>query len=283
MMLPIASVIFMAVIRREFKPIRLLWSPIGVLLFALICAPWYLCLFHYVPDAWDVMFTEMAGRVGSGKDHRAPFYYYILNLPVTFHVFALFSVAAFRQWRRDSNTPPRMWILVSAISFFIVISLGSSKREYYMLPLIAPVAILIGRGMAVSFSEKRIVKLATFLAALYLIKAFIIAPMQSEHKSIVPLAELINNRSWNVAEYRTSTEASLQFYTNRAITVIDKKDEKEVFDWIEKPDNVIVVKHKTYGKIKELASKQNVLLKVLIEYKHRKKTEHTFYVIGKGN
>lgn len=99
-------------------------------------------LFH---EAWYV--NNFGRFTGSQGDHVEGWYYYLLKLPELFQpwLIVLFAAlwSAWRQVRRNSSSS-RLLLLLFLLLPFLALSVASSKRIVYLLPLYAACALLCG-------------------------------------------------------------------------------------------------------------------------------------------
>ncbi len=143
--LPLMVAIPYAVWRRAG---RVLWEPVGPLLFAAMVLPWVILMSQRVPDflgyalgteTFRRLLTPALGRTG-------PWWYFFPIVLVGALPWSLVVLGGFRGaglWRRERTVEPYtvfllLWILVP-LAFF---SLSESKRPQYVLPLVPGVALL---------------------------------------------------------------------------------------------------------------------------------------------
>ncbi|HEX2060512.1 MAG TPA: hypothetical protein VHK90_07205, partial [Thermoanaerobaculia bacterium] len=127
------------------KSLRYVFSVIGLLLFAAVIAPWVWGVTRIVPEFLHyVLVIETAARVATDELERTapPWYFvpYLLAGAMPWSIVALFS------WKRFKRPDPAIvyWTLAFAIPF-VFFSLSQSKLPQYILPLMAPLALLIAR------------------------------------------------------------------------------------------------------------------------------------------
>ncbi len=112
----------------------------------------------------NLFFKQIAGRAVNAFSHREPFYYYLLVFPLVILPWTGFLPGAIRQaWR---NINDGVWLLFWwFIIGFVFISVISGKLAIYLLPLLPPMAILIGKYFSDLFENKINVG-RTFIAGL---------------------------------------------------------------------------------------------------------------------
>ncbi len=127
----------------------------GPLLFGLLCAPWVIWVSLVNPEFFRFFFIdEHLGRLLTDRHQRAePFYFYFWLVPAAFFPWtALLPWAIWRDWPgRGWRTPgrrPFLFVAVWFISFFLFLSLSSSKMLHYGLPMMPALALLLGPALA---------------------------------------------------------------------------------------------------------------------------------------
>ena len=140
--LPLLVAIPYAIWRKRF---RALWSWGGLALFIAAIAPWVWAISRAIPDFLHyVLVTETAQRLTTKALKRTgpPWYFipYLLAGALPWSIVLLGSPRAVD--RRDRSTIYMLlWIAIP----FIFFSISQSKRPQYILPLMAPVALLAAR------------------------------------------------------------------------------------------------------------------------------------------
>src|SRR3954469_13334280 len=140
--LPLLVAIPYAIWRKRF---RALWSWGGLALFIAAIAPWVWAISRAVPDFLHyVLVTETAQRLATKALKRTgpPWYFipYLLAGALPWSIVLLGSPRAIDR-REKSTIYVLLWIAIP----FIFFSISQSKRPQYILPLMAPVALLVAR------------------------------------------------------------------------------------------------------------------------------------------
>jgi membrane-associated phospholipid phosphatase len=133
---------------------------------ARLLAPWKLLLAFAVPGAWllaawltghgdlvrNIFGEQIVGRSTQGAIHDEPFYFYLVLLPVLLLPWWPFLFRAVRgAWR--SHRGAAALLLLWAGCGLGVISLVSGKLFIYVLPIVPPLALLLGHGLAAWLDE----------------------------------------------------------------------------------------------------------------------------------
>jgi len=135
----------------QWKRLRPLYLPTGLLLFLAIAVPWHVLAelrhpgwahFYFIHEHWERYTTTTHGRY-------EPFWYFI---PVV--IFGFFPWTGFlwpalrREFARgvaERNEKADAWFLVTwAVVIFVFYSASQSKLIPYILPVFPPLAVLIG-------------------------------------------------------------------------------------------------------------------------------------------
>jgi 4-amino-4-deoxy-L-arabinose transferase-like glycosyltransferase len=122
---------------------RYVWLP-GWLVFVVLGGAWATAAYFRQRDVVDLWFSDYGGRLNQGF-MREPAYYYLLHLPwALFPWTALAFGGLAMTWRQaltQGRTPERFlwcWALLP----LVFLSIPQGKHQHYLLPAIAPWAIL---------------------------------------------------------------------------------------------------------------------------------------------
>jgi 4-amino-4-deoxy-L-arabinose transferase-like glycosyltransferase len=135
--------------RRDWSMMAAAKLPLGIPLFALVAAPWFYLVNRATAGKWvnDFIYIHHIRRYTAGVGHRQPFYYYFTTLPVDFlpwTTFAIPAVIAFRDYRRYLTEPQIQFCLAWFLTVFGFFTISDTKRDLYLLPLLPPLAFLVG-------------------------------------------------------------------------------------------------------------------------------------------
>ena len=154
--LPTAGLLPFLILRRRDRPWRPLKPLLGV---SLTCLFIGLCLWaFYAAEGWDALYqlvwvnhVERFIRP-STTGHAQPFYYYLQALPVAvlpwlFPFLALFRPSFWRQTGPSEKPAFRLYLACSVLGALLLLSLASTKRETYLLPLVPLLAVLMALAL----------------------------------------------------------------------------------------------------------------------------------------
>ena len=149
----------------QWKKLRPLYLPTGILLFLAVALPWHLLVAHRNP-AWAQFYfiDQQWNRFTTTEHSRAgPWYYFI---PVV--VVGLFPWIGFlwggisdvisTGWARRAENAQGWFYVTWAAFIFLFFSKSQSKLVGYILPVFPPLAILIGCWLARRWNESSAIR-----------------------------------------------------------------------------------------------------------------------------
>ncbi len=142
--------LFIAV-RREWRVVRWLVSPTGILIFLAIAVPWFVVVSRRNPEFLQYFVVhEHLQRYMKPNEHREAVWFYVPIvfaglLPWTFvAAFAPRRVAdALRRLLRGRVSPATLFLVCWCVVVFGFFSLSRSKLGTYVLPMFCPLAVLM--------------------------------------------------------------------------------------------------------------------------------------------
>ena len=150
--LPALILVAFVVARRDWRLLREARLPMGILVFLVIAAPWFIFVAYRTDGTWlnDFIYIHHVQRYVAGAGHRQPVYYYLTTLPLDFLPWSIGIVPAVLTYGRGKRP-----LLQAASSFFglwflavfLFFTVSDTKRELYLLPLFPPLALLVGNYM----------------------------------------------------------------------------------------------------------------------------------------
>jgi 4-amino-4-deoxy-L-arabinose transferase-like glycosyltransferase len=232
-------VVWLLLCRRPMQILRLLWVP-GLLVFALIAAPWFLVMRERFPDFLHYFFVvqHFSRYTQQGFNNAQPFWFF----PVVLALFGLpWTAWVLRRVPRPNAMPQAgaqtqqvrllMWVWLVAITGFF--SLPASKLVGYILPVAAPLAWLVAHhwlALRAAGRNERLARLTGPVAALLCV-GIIIGTLLVPHKTGIVLARalaphagepiaFLHNYFFDVPFYARlrSPVAVVEEWDNRALT-----------------------------------------------------------------
>jgi 4-amino-4-deoxy-L-arabinose transferase-like glycosyltransferase len=140
----------------------------GLVLTAVIAAPWFILITLREPGFFDFYFIgeHLRRFFQPGYSHGQPMYYFV---PIMLAGLMPWTLALpFVPWRRLDPNPARRFCLIAGATIFVVFSLASAKLAPYVLPAFPPLAIVIADGILAAdddeFARRRLIALGALLA-----------------------------------------------------------------------------------------------------------------------
>jgi 4-amino-4-deoxy-L-arabinose transferase-like glycosyltransferase len=128
-----------------------LWLTVPV--FLAIALPWFVAIQIRRPEFFSFYLWKEHLNRAAGSEHPHAFYFYVPILFAGFLPWTPLAVAAAKSWCRAAreSTPDAAvvrFLLVWAAVVFVVFSVSVGKLATYILPVLCPLAILVGRTLA---------------------------------------------------------------------------------------------------------------------------------------
>ena len=161
----LGALIWLCIAERSLSLLKALSLPKGLLLFALVAAPWYIAIGIKTDGAFfaESLGKDLLGKVGQASEkHGGPLGYYLMTMWVTFWPWApLMLLSVPLVW--PTRASKEMRILVAwIIPCWIVFALTTTKLPHYVLPVLPALAGLVGMSHA-KYHNKGLRLVAAFL------------------------------------------------------------------------------------------------------------------------
>ena len=165
-LLPLAAILGLRLFDREGPS---LLRPVGLLSFVAIGFTWYGVVIARHPGLLDYFLGhEVVDRVASASHDRSPEWYGWLKIYAPTFALGLLPWLPLALWRHRGDigvpqwrhwTPSQRFLWLWLLLPLLVFCLSRSRMWLYVLPLFAPLALLVGRGL-VDFDLARPLRLA---------------------------------------------------------------------------------------------------------------------------
>jgi 4-amino-4-deoxy-L-arabinose transferase-like glycosyltransferase len=162
--LPLAPLIVFLLWTRDWTGLGSLFRPSGLVLFLLICCPWYIAMSRRNPDYLaEFLLGQNLDRLieGSRFNRDKPFWYYLPVLLLGFLPWSFYFLQASKRIReafRNRARPEsrRTLFLASAVLLpFLILSFAHSKLTHYILPLCPLGALLLAEALSLEWERPR--------------------------------------------------------------------------------------------------------------------------------
>ncbi len=187
----VGTLLWIAIAERSTSLLRAIAPLRGLLLFALIAAPWYIAIALKTDGAFftESLGKDLLGKVGTASEkHGGPPGYYLMTMWITFWPWAPLILAALPlAWATRGSDNMRLlagWI----IPCWLVFALTSTKLPHYVLPTLPALAGLIALGITQTPSKAmRILAAFLFILGGIVAGVFAFGPLPMFENAYPPL------------------------------------------------------------------------------------------------
>jgi len=157
----------------EWRVLKTMYLPSGLLLFLLIAAPWHILVNRANPEFFNFYFIHEHFLRYLTKIHSRykPAWFFIPVVLLGLLPWSAFLVQAVKHnlppsWRERHEHRDTLFLILWAGLIFLFFSASSSKLIPYILPVFPPLSILIGRYLAEAFERRDFPGIGTGCAVL---------------------------------------------------------------------------------------------------------------------
>ncbi len=168
----VVYIIYLGIVKewREFRRLRLVR---GVLIMAVIFVPWGIAISIREPEFSYVFFMQQQiQRFATGSFGRVkPFWFFIPIFVVMYFPWSLIFPAAIKDLLKNEDKMERNQIIflsIWAMTILIFFSIPRSKLVHYILPMSAPVSMLVGLYLNKKMAGSPKARLRTVIVGMYL-------------------------------------------------------------------------------------------------------------------
>ena len=157
-MIPIGTIAVFVMLRRPMLRFgRWRWALGGLLVCALIAAPWYLYIHsvtHGDGAAGSAIASQMEETFGKDGRHPEPIWYYLSNWPGMMAPWGLLApFAIWSLWKRRRHQGVA-FLFAWFIAGLVLLSLITTKQRHYALILLPPTALAAGWWLSLSYFRR---------------------------------------------------------------------------------------------------------------------------------
>lgn len=152
--LPAAVIFFYLLFSRKWAVLGEMGLPLGVPVFLLATASWYVAVEFRNPGfLHHFLWEENFARFATTQFKRSgPWYYFIVVLAAGFFPWTALLPMTVADFRKRSPADEHLFLILWIALPFLVFSFSGSKLPHYILPLYPPLAILVGATVAKAFT-----------------------------------------------------------------------------------------------------------------------------------
>ena len=181
-------------ILNEWRILKTIYLPSGLLLFLIVAAPWHILVSRANPEFLKFYFIHEHVLRYLTRIHKRyePDWYFIPILLLGLFPWTAFLVQSIRHslpasWRERYGQRDALFLILWAALIFIFFSASSSKLIPYILPVFPPLAILIGRYLAAAWDRDDMPGIRSGYAMLLVIAVALAAAIMAVISHIIPL------------------------------------------------------------------------------------------------
>ncbi len=154
-MLPGAVIVLYLVFTKRWMIVRHMNLPMGIPLFLLTAAPWYILVEYRNPGyLHHFLWEENLARFATSQFKRSgSWYYFVMVLSAGFLPWTVMLPTTIANLWKRSLDGERLFVILWIALPLVGFSLSSSKLPHYILPIFPPLAIVVGRTVAEALTD----------------------------------------------------------------------------------------------------------------------------------
>ena len=150
--LPLLMVLCFGLVAREWGLIRQILKLRGILFFIVLCGPWFVLVSLHNPEFLPFFWNEHWQRLFTNIHSRwQPPWFYLYVLPLGFLPWIIFlpwSISklwpGLKKLRTQTSQRSTLWVLLWFAVYLLFFSASGSKMVHYALPILPPMALMVG-------------------------------------------------------------------------------------------------------------------------------------------
>jgi 4-amino-4-deoxy-L-arabinose transferase-like glycosyltransferase len=210
---------------KQWRLLTRLYLPSALVIFLLIAAPWHILVTQRNPEFFYFYFIEqhILRYTSMEVGHYQPVWFFIPVFMAAFFPWIVLLPSMF--WRLKPKKTEWYFVLWAAL-IFIFFSFSKSKLIPYILPTIPPLAILMGRYIALGRDSVLTLVSSALATGAFLLALLFVAPM-FDTRTIFPLTEILKSKLTPTADVITYNQyyQDLPFYLQRRVSILNWKNE----------------------------------------------------------
>jgi len=181
-------------ILNEWRMLKTIYLPSGLVLFLIVAAPWHILVSRANPEFLNFYFIHEHFLRYLTTIHKRyePVWYFVPVLLLGLFPWTAFLVQSIRHslpvsWRERHGQRDALFLILWAVLIFFFFSASGSKLIPYILPVFPPLAILIGRYLATAWDRDDMPGIRSGYAILLIMALLLAAAVMSVISHIIPM------------------------------------------------------------------------------------------------
>lgn len=175
---PGLAILAFLLLKRNLKELLRMHVPLGIVVFLALSLPWFFGLWSHGGAEYLKVFL-IKNHIqrflpGGSSGHHQPFYYYLFGFPEGFLPWSilLIPVLIYSFRKSDDSLPPPQksgitWLKCWFILGIVFLSVASTKRILYLMPVFPPFALLAARYVDSTFLTRLFTKTEKAFLAIF--------------------------------------------------------------------------------------------------------------------
>lgn len=166
---------------QQWSTLKRLYLPTGILLFLALAAPWHILVQIANPEFFHFYFIDQQflRYLTMTADRYKPDWFFVPILLLGFMPWTIFLPGAIKQhlptkWQDRQQYRDGLFFILWAVIIFLFFSFSKSKLITYILPVLPPLAIMVGHYLATQWEQKRANKQLAWEYASLVVMAFLL-------------------------------------------------------------------------------------------------------------
>jgi 4-amino-4-deoxy-L-arabinose transferase-like glycosyltransferase len=174
------------------SPIKWRWKShlIGWAILLAIALPWPLYAVETPGGGGSTFWSEISMRFSSQGKHARPFYFYLGAVFTLFPIISLLMPWAVVRWWKEKRNACDRYLLLHFLASLALFSIFSTKRYYYLLPLLPSQALILTWWMSKSKVQWKTVRSVLWILLTLLALALVVFNILTV--SLIPLLMLVS-------------------------------------------------------------------------------------------
>ncbi|NCP04563.1 MAG: phospholipid carrier-dependent glycosyltransferase, partial [Deltaproteobacteria bacterium] len=181
-------------ILNEWRMLKTIYLPSGLVLFLIVAAPWHILVSRANPEFLNFYFIHEHFLRYLTTIHKRyePVWYFVPVLLLGLFPWTAFLVQSIRHslpvsWRERRGQSDALFLILWAVLIFLFFSASGSKLIPYILPVFPPLAILIGRYLATAWDRDDMPGIRSGYAILLIMVLILAAAVMAVISHIIPM------------------------------------------------------------------------------------------------